>query len=390
VALSGDVLVTDPVASQVKVFAPDGGLIRRWGSFGAGDGQFFLGGPHAIDVAPSGEVFVTDPGNHRVQAFQPDGEFIRTWGSEGSGSGQFAGTIAGIAADSAGSVVVTESGLTEAGHQVQVFDAEGNFLRRWGGFGSGDGEFWSPTGVAVNGATGEAFVADSANWRVQALDRTGAFVRKWGSCCGHDGELGGTGGLGLDFEAVDPTDALIRKWGRCCGDDTEFGSPEGLDLDPLGRVLVADPSMARIQLFTRTGAFLSSWGSCCAAPVWEVTDLVVGPSGKIYALDSANADTGAHPRIQQFAIVPATRIDSAPGGVIRDETPMFTFSADEPASSFDCRLDPEPWSGCTSPWVAPGPLADGPHRFGVRATDSVGTPDPTPATRDFTVDTAGP
>lgn len=352
VAPSGNVLVADPVGSRVMVFGPSGGFIREWGSFGVGAGQF-LGGPRAIDVAPSGDVFVTDPGTHRVQAFEPDGDFIRAWGSQGSGDGQFAGTIAGIAADSAGNVVVTEGGLSEGGHRVHVFDEQGNLLRRWGGFGSGDGEFWSPVGVALNGVTGEVFVADSANWRVQTFGLGGAFIRKWGSCCSGDGQ---------------------------------FGSPEALDLDPLGRVLVGDPSRARIQQFTRSGAFRRKWGSCCGAPAWEVTDLAAGPEGKIYALDSAPAAAGAHPRIQRFAIVPATGIDSGPGGFTRDDKPSFTFSADEPASSFECRLGLEPWSGCTSPWVAPR-LADGGYRFRVRATDSLGTTDPTPAKSDFTVDT---
>lgn len=351
-APAGDVLVTDPVASKVKVFGPSGNFLRQWGGFGAGDGQF-LGGPRAIDVAPSGTVFVADPGNYRVQAFEPDGDFIRAFGSQGAGEGQFTGTIAGIAADSAGHVVVAEGGLTEGGHRIHVFDAQGIFIRRWGGFGSSDGRFWSPAGVAVNPASGQLFVADSANWRVQAFNLGGAF---------------------------------IRRWGRCCAGDGQFGSPEGLDLDPLGRVLVSDPSRARIQQFLPSGAFIRKWSSCCGAPSWEVSDLAATRSGKIYALDSAPAATGSYARVQRFGIVPATRIDSGPGRLTSDDTPSFAFSADEPLATFKCRIDPGPWTGCASPRTLAG-LADGSYRFLVQATDSLGTADPTPATSEFTVDT---
>ena len=48
----------------------------------------------------------------------------------------------------------------------------------WGSNGSGDGEFYYLSGIAVN-ATGYVYVVDE-NARVEMFDPTGHFVAKWG------------------------------------------------------------------------------------------------------------------------------------------------------------------------------------------------------------------
>ena len=87
---------------------------------------------------------------------------------------------------------------------------------------------------------------------------------------------------------------------------------------------------------------------------------------------------------------PETTITSGPSGVTNDTTPTFGFSSSEAGSSFECRLDSGAFQGgCSSPKTF-GPLADGSHSFEVRATDSASNIDPTPALRNFTVDTSPP
>ena len=73
-------------------------------------------------------------------------------------------------------------------------------------------------------------------------------------------------------------------------------------------------------------------------------------------------------------------------------SPSFGFSADEPGSSFECRLDSAQaadWAACSSPKSYTN-LPDGTHTFEVRATDGAGNTDPTPASRSFTIDTGAP
>jgi hypothetical protein len=89
-----------------------------------------------------------------------------------------------------------------------------------------------------------------------------------------------------------------------------------------------------------------------------------------------------------------TEIDSGPteGSTIDHNTLTFNFSSNKPIASFECRLDSSQgadFQPCTSPQTV-GPLSDGPHSFEVRATDEAENTDPSPASRNFTVDTTPP
>jgi hypothetical protein len=81
---------------------------------------------------------------------------------------------------------------------------------------------------------------------------------------------------------------------------------------------------------------------------------------------------------------PNTSITSGPTGTTTDNTPTFAFTASESGSMFQCRLDSGAWAACTSPWTT-NALADGMHGIAVRATDTAGNTDATPATQSFTV-----
>jgi hypothetical protein len=62
----------------------------------------------------------------------------------------------------------------------------------------------------------------------------------------------------------------------------------------------------------------------------------------------------------------------------------FTFTANDPAPHFECRLDAAAFAPCASP-ASYTALASGQHTFAVRAIDATNNLDPTPATRTFTV-----
>ncbi|HOL09915.1 MAG TPA: SBBP repeat-containing protein, partial [Bacillota bacterium] len=54
-------------------------------------------------------------------------------------------------------------------HRIQKFNASGEFLTKWGSFGTGDGQFDFPYGVAVD-SSGNVYVADTGNHRIQKFN----------------------------------------------------------------------------------------------------------------------------------------------------------------------------------------------------------------------------
>ena len=107
---------------------------------------------------------------------------------------------------------------------------------------------------------------------------------------------------------------------------------------------------------------------------------------RVRAIDVAgNVDaTPATHRWTIDATAPDTSIDSGPDPTTSSTTAEFNFSADEPAS-FECALDDGVYEACTSPAEYSG-LAEGEHRFQVRASDKAGNTDPTPASYAWTIE----
>jgi hypothetical protein len=89
--------------------------------------------------------------------------------------------------------------------------------------------------------------------------------------------------------------------------------------------------------------------------------------------------------------LPDTSIDSGPSGPTNDTTPSFTYSSPDSGASFQCRIDNGAFANCpASDYTITPSLADGQHTFYVRAVDSSGHVDSTPASHSFNVDTVRP
>jgi Ca2+-binding RTX toxin-like protein len=84
------------------------------------------------------------------------------------------------------------------------------------------------------------------------------------------------------------------------------------------------------------------------------------------------------------ATPPETMINSGPSGTTTSRSASFSFSTSESGASFGCSLDGDAFASCTSPISYDG-LAVGSHTFAVRATDSVGNTDASPATQSWWV-----
>ena len=74
---------------NIQKFTSDGTFIKRWGSYGTGDGQFSgPNGPTGITVDHEGSVYACDPHNGRIQKFTSDGRFVLKWDNLAPSLGQ--------------------------------------------------------------------------------------------------------------------------------------------------------------------------------------------------------------------------------------------------------------------------------------------------------------
>lgn len=110
---------------------------------------------------------------------------------------------------------------------------------------------------------------------------------------------------------------------------------------------------------------------------------------QVRAIDAAGA-VDATPAGQTFtvdSVAPDTFIGSGPTGTVASTSATFTFTSNEPGTTFQCALDSGAFAACPVSYTG---LAQGAHTFSVRATDTAGNVDPSPATRTWTVDTTPP
>jgi Bacterial Ig-like domain/WD40-like Beta Propeller Repeat len=92
--------------------------------------------------------------------------------------------------------------------------------------------------------------------------------------------------------------------------------------------------------------------------------------------------------IEQSLNTTITSLSSLPSG--SGVTTSVAFSSNDEEATFECKLDDGNFEPCTSPKEYPDLAEGSAHTFEVRAVDTAGNTDPTPASRTWTADTIAP
>lgn len=157
--------VVDSLANRIAVFDADSfKLLRYIGQKPTVDNLApgVMDRPNSVAVDSEGNVYVTDTFNARVQVFNADGEFVRMWGKPGNTAGCFM-RPKGIAIDADDHVYVVDAEF----NNVQVFTNEGAPLMFFGTRGLGPGTFTLATGIGIDRATNRVIVTEQWQGKMQ-------------------------------------------------------------------------------------------------------------------------------------------------------------------------------------------------------------------------------
>ncbi len=252
-----------------------------------------LQGLVALAVDAAGYVYTLSDLTFNVQIYTSAGSYVREWGGFGSGLGQFM-KPAGIAVDNSGNVYVSDAQL----HSVQKFTNTGTFITQWGGYGSSNGKFNTPNGLAVDNL-GYIYVVDQGNQRIQKFTNAGSFITAWGTSGSGDGDFNSPVGICLDqFNNVYVTDQnnhrvqkfdssgnYLSQWGTVGNQNGQFNTPTGITADNQGYIYVLDYGNQRIQRFTTAGIFVNKWSAYGSQ---SGNSIAIGPAVHLFIADTQN------------------------------------------------------------------------------------------------------
>jgi len=259
----GRIFVGDTVRRTVMVMDP------------AGDGKYFEIGreepgrlfmPLGLAQDAAGNLYVCDGSAKRVTIYDRDGKYLRVLGGK-----DYFSRPSGVAVDPQGKrvYVVDTGGVESKNHRVRVFDAiNGKHLFDIGTRGTGDGQFNLPRDAVFSPYNKLLYVVDGGNFRVQVFDADGKFIRKFGDVGRRTGQFSRPKGISVDrmgnvyvvdtafgnVQLFSPDGKLLMYLGSRGSSDkpARYMLPSGVDTDEDGRVYIVDQFFRKVEVFKPT------------------------------------------------------------------------------------------------------------------------------------------
>jgi DNA-binding beta-propeller fold protein YncE len=211
-----------------------------------GDGLFTH--PHGLRVDADDNLWTTDDGSHLVLKLDPAGNVLLVLGrlNTGAEASWLFNKPADVAFAKNGDIYVADG---YGNSRVVKFDRDGKYIKAWGKYGTGIGEFNLPHSVAVDNQ-GRVYVGDRENQRIQIFDSEGKFIQQW----------------------------------------TDVGYPYGLSITPDQHIWMVDGGYDRIVELDQNGRILGAFGEPGHQPgqlAWPHF-MAIGPDQTIYVAEVLN------------------------------------------------------------------------------------------------------
>jgi DNA-binding beta-propeller fold protein YncE len=220
--------------------------------------------PHGLRVDAKDNLWATDTGSHIVVKMDPRGRILMVLGIRGNtkewhpaGHLRCFNEPNDVAFGLNGEIYISQ-GHGKGESRLLKFDADGNFLKMWGGEGTAPGQFNQPHSI-ITDAKGNLYVADRSNQRIQVFDADGNYLRETshpGTPCGlvlmrdrrhimmAHGHTGKIIKLTLDGKVLGATGGQGKGPNR-------YGEAHFLALDRKEDIYVADTLNWRVQKLVR-------------------------------------------------------------------------------------------------------------------------------------------
>jgi streptogramin lyase len=182
-------------------------------------GEGLFDHPHGLRIDAEDNIWTTDDTNNTVLKLSPAGKVLLVLGRRNNGgeANWLFNKPADVAFSKNGDIFVADG---YGNSRVVKFDHNGNYIKAWGTYGSGPGEFMLPHSVVID-RNDRVYVGDRENARIQIFDTEGSFLTQW----------------------------------------TGIGYPYGLFVTPDQHIWMVDGGFDRIVELDQTGKILGSIGS---------------------------------------------------------------------------------------------------------------------------------
>ncbi len=298
-----------------------------------------LSKPQKVALDNSENSFITVPKDNKILMYNAIGEYIKTFfGFQ---------TPISIAVDDSNRIFVGN----EATGTVVAYSLDNNEeLVQLFELGTGAGEFSKPSSIAIDGSSGNIYVADMNEDVVRIYSSSGAFSGSFGTSGSGDGQFNKPVSLAIDenlgeimvldrqlvldtlgidelegarIQVFNMSGVFQRTFGTTGWDEGQMKRPQGIEIDESSRVYIIDSLFQFIYIFDNNGVYLGKI-SDVIEPIRSPMGIAIGRSERVFITsitrdkydiyrvsDADSAYISASPKADNFAIVDVNSVSAA-------------------------------------------------------------------------------